>query len=178
MLGRIESAIRLIANGLALFAGVVLLLMMIQTAADVFMANFFGRPIEGNLEIIATYHMVLVVFLPLALVELKHEHISVDLFVRLLPKSVQRAVAVIGYLISAGFLGILTFQTWLDAVNSWRIKEIEMGAIYITVWPAKFALPIGFFVILLALLLHAWKAAFDPGFEPVPADPESVSEPA
>ncbi len=177
-LGMFEPAIRWFAGALAIVAGAALLLMMIQTAADVFMANFFGRPIEGNLEIISTYYMVLVVFLPLAFVELRHEHINVDLFVRLLPEGVRRAVNAFGYLVSALFFGILAYQTWIDAVKSWRIDEVRMGAIYVTIWPAKFALPLGFVAIMLAILLHAWKMITDPEFDPVPENPEEVHDPS
>lgn len=174
----IERAVRVLANGLALAAGVALLLMMLQTAADVFMSNFFGRPIRGNLEIVSVYHMVLVVFLPLAFVELRHEHISVELMVRLLPKVVLRGVLVFGYAVSAIFFGVLAYQTWQDAVRAWQINEIMMGAIYVTIWPAKFALPVGFFAVMLATLLHCWKALTDPDFDPVPDTPADTSEPA
>ena len=81
----IEKFIRAIALALAVVAGIALLLMMIQTVVDVTMNNLFGGPIEGNLEIMSVYHMVALVFLPLAIVELKHEHITVDLLVRLFP---------------------------------------------------------------------------------------------
>jgi TRAP-type C4-dicarboxylate transport system permease small subunit len=166
-----ERATRALAYGLALVAGVVLVLMMVQTAADVISSNFFGRPIENNLEIISTYYMVMVVFLPLAFVELRHEHISVDLAIRTMPPPLQRAVLVFGYLVCTAFFAILAFQTWEDAVNSWRINEIMMGAAYLTIWPAKFALPIGFLAIALATALHAWKASVDRNFAPVPGDP-------
>ncbi len=168
----IEKAIRGFAHALAFVAGVSVLLMMLQTVADVFMSNVFGRPIAGNLEVISIYHMVLVVFLPLALVELRHEHISADLLVRLLPRGLQRAIYAAGSLVSAAFFAILTYQTWLDAVAAWRIDEIMMGAVYVTVWPAKFALPLGFAAILLACLMHAWRSVTDPDFEPVPPAPE------
>ena len=170
----VERAIRGLACVLAFIAGVVVLLMMLQTVADVVSSNFFGRPIEGNLEIISTYYMVMVVFLPLAFVELRHEHINVDLVVQLMPDAVHRGILVFGYLVCAAFFGILAYQTGEDAVNAWRVGEVMMGATYVTVWPAKFALPIGFFAILLAVLLHAWKALSDPGFEPVPENPETT----
>jgi TRAP-type C4-dicarboxylate transport system permease small subunit len=167
----IERAIRHLATALALAAGLVVLLMLLQTVADVAMANLAGRPIPGNLEIISLYHMVALVFLPLAFVEMRHEHISVDLVVQLLPRAAQRAILVMSYLVSAVFFGVLFWQTLLDALASWRLGEITMGAIYVTIWPAKFALPVGFLAILMMVLLHAWKAATDPGFNPVPADP-------
>lgn len=174
----IERLISWLAKALMLIAGGALLLMMLQTAADVFMSNVFGRPISGNIEIISVYHMVLVVFLPLAFVETRHEHISVDLFVRLLPRIVVRGVLVFGYLVSAAFFGILAYQTWQDAVTAWRINEIMMGSVYVTVWPAKFVLPVGFFAVMLPSLLHAWKALTDPDFDPVPASPAETQHPA
>ena len=168
----IEKAIFRLAFGLALIAGVSVVLMMLQTVADVLMTNIFGRPIEGNLEISSIYHMVLVVFLPLALVELRHEQISADILVRLFPPVLQRVVYALGQLVCAAFFAILGFQTWRDAVQAWRINEIMMGSTYVTIWPAKFALPIGFAAIMLASLLHAWKALLDPGFDPTPPAPE------
>lgn len=174
----IERAIRGLAILLAALGGGTVLLMLLQTVADVAMANLAGQPIPGNLEIISLYHMVALVFLPLAFVEMRHEHISVDLVVRLLPRAAQRAILVGSYLVSAAFFAVLFYQTLLDALASWRLGEITMGAIYVTIWPAKFALPIGFFAILLMVLLHAWRAATDPRFEPVPADPTMADDPA
>jgi TRAP-type C4-dicarboxylate transport system permease small subunit len=154
---------------------VALLLMMIQTVVDVTMNNLFGGPIEGNLEIMSVYHMVALVFLPLAIVELKHEHINVDLLVQLFPRGLRRTTDTIGYLVSAVFFGMLTWQTSIDAFESWQMGEILMTSILITIWPAKFSLPIGFAAVMLASLLHAWKAATDPAFDPTPAAPADPS---
>lgn len=173
MIARLETAIRLLATTLAAISCVALLLMMLQTVADVAMKNLFGRPIEGNLEIVSVYHMVAIVFLPLALVELKHEHINVDLVVNLFPRGLRRVTDTLGYLVSTLFFGILAWQTGIDAVEAWEISEILMTSILITIWPAKFSLPIGFFAIMLACLLHAWRAATDPGFDPTPDSPDS-----
>jgi TRAP-type C4-dicarboxylate transport system permease small subunit len=172
----IERAVRGFATLLAAVGAAAVLLMLLQTVLDVAMANLAGRPIPGNLEIISLYHMVVLVFLPLAFVEMRHEHISVDLVVRLLPPIAERAILVASYLVSAAFFGVLFYQTLLDALASWRLGEITMGAIYVTVWPAKFALPAGFLAILLMVLLHAWKAATDRGFQPVPADPTAAED--
>lgn len=160
---------------LAVIAGVALLLMMVQTVVDVAKNNLFGAPIEGNLEIMSVYHMVAVVFLPLAIVEMKHEHINVDLLVRLFPSGLRRVTDTVGYLISAVFFGILMWQTWIDAYESWQMGELLMTSILITIWPSKFALPIGFAAVMLACLLHAWQAATDPAFDSTPAAPADPS---
>ena len=173
-----ENWLRRIAMGLTIIAGVALLLMMVQTVVDVLMKNIFGAPIEGNLEIVSVYHMVAIVFLPLAIVELRHEHINVDLVVRLFPTGVRRLTDTLGYLVSAVFFGILTYQTWLDAVKAFRIDEILMTSILITIWPAKFSLPIGFAAVMLACLLHALRTATDPTFDPVPESPDLPADPS
>lgn len=166
-----ERVVGLLARALALVAGAGVLLMLLQTVLDVIMGRVFGRPIEGNLEIISVYHMVVVVFLPLALVELRHEHINADLFVRMLPAPARRAIYAFGCLISLGFFGALAWQTGIDAIEAWRIDEVMMGSVYVPLWPAKFALPIGFAAIELAVLLHLLKTLSDPVFEPIPPEP-------
>jgi TRAP-type C4-dicarboxylate transport system permease small subunit len=171
-----ERFISSFAKGLTVVGGISLVLMMVQMVLDVFMSNVFHAPIESNLEVVSIYYMVAVVFLPLAIVELRHEHIQVDLFVRLLPKLAQRGLYIMGNLISAVFFGILAYQTWLDAVKSFRIQEMVMGVDFIEIWPSKFILPISFAVILMAILLHAWKALRQPDFDPTPSAPTSLEE--
>lgn len=146
---------------------------MIQTVVDVIMSNIALRPIPGNLEIISLYHMVLVVFLPLAFVERQHEHISVDLIYQMMPRWLQRCVLVGGYVIAASFFALLAWQTGIDAWRSYQVKEMMIGAVYLTIWPAKFALPIGFVATFLMVLVNAYKVIIDPNFEPSPSSVEN-----
>src|SRR5262245_27457380 len=57
-------------------------LMMIQISADVVFKFLFGRPITATIEIVSTYYMVALVFLPLAFVDRTSGHISADLLTR------------------------------------------------------------------------------------------------
>ncbi len=154
--GTIDGAIKWLSYVLAAVGGVALVLMMVQTVADVVADQFFSRPIPGNLEVISVYHMVLVVFLPLAFIERRHEHIQVDLVYQLMPRALQRITLVLGYLLSAGFFGILTWRTWGDAMKALAKNEMLMGNVYVIIWPAKFVLPIGFGAIGLVVLLGLW----------------------
>src|SRR3546814_4561324 len=122
-----EKIVRALAQALTIVAAASLMRMMLQTVVDVLLNNLIGAPIEGNLEIISAYHMVLVVFLPLAYVELKHEHISSDIVVGLMPPRWLRAIYVFGALISCLFFAVLAWQTWLDALNSFEIREVKIG---------------------------------------------------
>lgn len=172
----LDRLVHVLSRAVMGVAGVALMLMMIQTVVDVIGRNVFSKPIEGSLEVVSVYHMVAVVFLPLALVERRHEHISVDLLVNSMPAVLRRLFIVLSYLVCAIFAGVLAYQTAIDAVESFKIGEILMSSIYITVWPAKFMLPIGFGLMFLQFLLHAWSAITDPGFNPEPDSPGASSE--
>lgn len=172
----LDRLVHALSRAMMAVAGIALMLMMIQTVVDVIGRNVFSQPIEGSLEVVSVYHMVAVVFLPLALVERRHEHISVDLLVNAMPSPLRRFFVVVSYLVCAVFAGVLAFQTAIDAVESFKIGEILMSSVYITVWPAKFLLPIGFGLMFLQFLLHAGSAINDPGFNPEPDTPGAASE--
>jgi len=158
----IDTFLYRMSRVLMLIASAGLVLMMVQTVIDVIADNFFGTPIAGNLEVISVYHMVLVVFLPIAMVEWKHENIQVDLFYLMMPPWAQRLSLAVGYLICAIFFAILTRQTWIDAMASFRKNELMMAAVYVVVWPAKFILPIGFASITLVTIRHFFKSLTAP----------------
>lgn len=168
-----EFLVQRLAGALAVVSCIGLMLMMLQTTVDVLSNNLLGRPIEGNAEIIAAYYMVMIVFLPLAFVELRHEHINADLLVRMFPPIAQRLLYALAGLISLAFFGILVWQSTIDAMRAMRIDEVMMGSIYIPIWPAKMSLPLGFGAIFLALLVNVLKALTDPDFS---ADPPDLAE--
>lgn len=166
------------ASALAFIAAVCLFLMMAQIVIDVVLKFGFNTPIQGNLEIVSFYYMVAVVFLPLAMVELRHEHISVDLFFLMLPNLIRQLVYAAGSLVTALFFALLTYQTFLDAVNATRVGEVMMGTNFVPIWPSRWALPAGFLVICLATILHTCRALLErDDFDPTPASPEVGGEP-
>jgi TRAP-type C4-dicarboxylate transport system permease small subunit len=153
--------------------------MMLQITIDVGLKYIFNSPIEGNLEVVSYYYMVGVVFLPLAMVELRHEHINVDLFVQFLPRRARNYVYVFGCVVSIVFFTVLVYQTFLDAVHSTRINDMMMGSIYVTIWPSRWILPVSFTIIDLAIVVHAIKALRAPlAFEATPEDAEIQSSDA
>jgi len=172
----VDWLIRHASKALTFVASVCLILMMLQIVLDVVLKYLFNAPIEGNLEIVSRYYMVGVVFLPLAMVEFRHGHINVDLFVQVLPQRLRSYAYALGCLIAFGFFSLLTYQTFLDAVYATRINEMLMGTIYVVIWPARWALPTGFLLIGLAVLLHAYHAVRDPDrFDPTPSQPSVLS---
>lgn len=168
-----ESAVKKFAYLLAGLASISLVLMMIQTTLDVLLNNWINKPIEGNLEVISVYHMVIIVFLPLALVELRHEHINSDLLVRSFSKGWAKFTYIFGAIVTLVFIGVLFWQSLIDAIQSFEIDEVVMGSIYVPVWPAKIALPLGFFAFILVILLNIMYAITKTDFDPSPPSPDS-----
>ena len=174
---RFEWLVRRGSDGLTILGGLCLVLMMLQIVVDVGLNRVFNSPIEGNLEVVSYYYMVGVVFLPLAMVELRHEHINVDLFILMLPKGMRVYVYVFSCVVSLVFFAVLTYRTFLDAVHATRVTEIMMGSIYVTIWPSRWTLPAGFALVFLAILVHAIRALREPDtFEPAPEVAEVSTE--
>ena len=167
---RLEWLARRASDALVVLGGICLIFMMLHIALDVALKYVFNSPIEGTLEIVSYYYMVGVVFLPLAMTELRHEHINVDLFVQMLPHRISSFFYAFGCLVSLVFFSVLAYQTYQDAWHAYSVTEVMMGSIYVTIWPARWILPISFTVIVLAIVVHAIKALRDPDrFKPLPS---------
>lgn len=144
--------------GMMLLAGAGLIMMMLHISADVGARYFFNDPIRDTVETVSYYYMIIVIFLPLAFVERKSEHIEVELVVQFLSTRVRNILYIIARLFGAAFFAALAYETWFDAMHYLRIREVPMGS-SLEIWPARFILPVSFAVLILSMLLHAMKAA-------------------
>lgn len=161
----VERLLWSLSRALATVAILALILLLVQTTADVVMRAVTGGPIQGNLEVMSAYHMVILTFLPLGLLEMRREHITVDLVVRALGPVVRRIIETIAYLIAATFYAFMLYRTWHVALDAYEIGELLMTAVIIPIWPVKFVLPLGFALAVATALLHAWQVATDPDFD-------------
>lgn len=139
-------------------ACVVMVLMMLHITLDVGVRNLFNGQIVGTLEWVAFYYMVALVFLSLGFVEMKNEHIRVDLFVQMMPNSVQLALYLFACLLGLAFFGMLFWQTLSDAIRATQRGEEAMSNFKFLIWPARWALPIGFAGVLLAITGNLLRA--------------------
>ena len=135
-----------------------MLLMTLHITLDVVIRYFFSRGIPGTLEVVSFYYMVCAVFLPLAYVEAKGEHISVDVFTQRLPKNIQLALYVFACLLGLLYFGMLCYQSFLDAMRATQRKETAMANFRFYLWPSRWALPIGFLATCFAIFSNMVKA--------------------
>ncbi len=139
-------------------SSIFLVLMMVHVTADVLMKYFFNSPIEGTFETVTYYYMISIVFLPLAVVELRNEHIYVDLFVRRFSSRIQQLIYIFACFTGIVYFSIMSYQTFLDALKATAERETVMSNYLFYVWPSRWALPIGMGCMVLALALNIGRA--------------------
>ncbi len=157
-MGFVYWAIRWLNIGTVTAACLVIVMMMLHITLDVSVRYFFNAQIVGTLEWVSFYYMVALVFLSLGYVEMKNEHIRVDLFAKLMPAKAQFALYVLACLLGLLFFGMLFWQTLSDALAATQRGEEAMSNFQFLIWPARWALPIGFGGMLLAVLGNLLRA--------------------
>ena len=145
---------------LMVVAGAMMCLMMIHITIDVAMKYFLNAPWQGTVETVSYYYMIGAIYLPLAYVELRGKHISVELFYDRFSPRGKLIALVFAQLCAMLFFGILAFQGWIDAIRSFQIGEIIMGSITLQIWPSRFFLPISFTLVTLVSLLRLVEEVF------------------
>ena len=148
-----DTAVTKFSNLLLNVSLCCLILMMGHVVLDVFLKFAFNAPLIGTLETVSYYYMVGAVFLPLGAVELKKEHVHVDLFIQFFSPRLRLITLCIANLLGIFYFGGLFYQTLLDAIASFGYKETIMSNYLFYVWPSRWALPIGFLAMALALIL-------------------------
>ncbi|MGJ7462120.1 TRAP transporter small permease [Halomonas sp. MA07-2] len=153
-----ETLSEWIARIALVLAAMFLLLMALHVSLDVGLRYFVGKSFPGTLEVVSFYYMVAIVFLPLAYVEFKQEHISVDVVVGRFSPSVQLVFYLFAGTIGLIYFGMLCYQTYLDAVRATVRMETAMANFRFYLWPSRWALPVGFGAMWLATLANMIKA--------------------
>lgn len=131
-------------------------LMMVQITIDVAGKYIFNVPIPATISLVSHYYMVIIAFLPLAFVEERNGHITVEVLTEFLPLRVQHHLGSWTYLLSAAVFGALTYRSWV-AANSSRDAGafiVELGT-KIMVWPSYYLLPVGA-GLMTVVLIYRW----------------------
>lgn len=147
------KTVKVLTNALAWLAGLSVALMMFHVMADVAGKYLLHMPVPSTAEVVANYYMIASVFLALAYIEARGSAISVDLIydnVGERGKAIMRKIGQVGTL--AFYVGLGWFS-WDIAMRAFRVNESVDGLWRITVWPAKFMLPLGLAIACVVLLL-------------------------
>lgn len=151
----IEKLIRLLARVFGLIGMIGMFAMLLHVTIDVAGKWLFDTPLPVTIEMTAHYYMVGVVFFPLAAVELKNGHISVEIIPQYLSTRARHILIAVVSLLGVVYFSIVTARTWHDAVNKFEIGEYLYGTVPLEIWQTRFFVPLGCGLLTLVLF---WKA--------------------
>ena len=154
----ILGTIRWLNIGTVTAACAVMVLMMLHITLDVAVRYFLNGQIVGTLEWVSFYYMVALVFLAFGYVEFRNENIRVDLFAQMMPKSVQLGLYIFACVLGLIFFGMLSWQSFFDALRATQREEEAMSNIRFLIWPSRWCLPVGFAGAFLAVLANLLRA--------------------
>jgi TRAP-type C4-dicarboxylate transport system permease small subunit len=154
VLNAIDRICRAFTVVLVTFACIAVVLMAVHVSYDVIARSFVSGGIYGTTEIVSYYYMIACVCLPLAYIELRDEHITVEVFYDLLPAVAKTLALGFSILCTAVFFAAFAYRSWLDALNALGSREKVMGYADIQIWPARFFLPVAFALLVMACLLR------------------------
>jgi TRAP-type mannitol/chloroaromatic compound transport system permease small subunit len=93
-------------------------------------------------------------FLPLAYVELLDEHIRVEVLTIMMSRRKQLTLDVLASILGVILFGVFAWIAWETAVESWHRAEYYPGLYRIRIYPAKFAIALGFTLFFVQLLVR------------------------
>lgn len=124
---------------------------------EVFTRRFLGKPTIWTHEILS-YTFCALILLTMGYTQLYKGHANIDIFYDALSKRNKAITDVINYLIfGLPFVIIMTVNGTVFAATSWMMQERTPSAFNAIVYPAKTLIPIGFFLLLLQLLVDFVK---------------------
>jgi TRAP-type C4-dicarboxylate transport system permease small subunit len=148
-------ALDALTNILVVVSAVAISLMAVHIVADVSGRYLFRAPLPGTVEFVATYYMVVLVFLPLALVQRRDGHFVAGLFTDHLPLPVKNRLIAVTQLAMAAVAALLAWCGVTAAVYATQTGEqVQPGLFIIYTWPARWLVPIGLGLMALQALVN------------------------
>lgn len=141
-------------NTSVIISGMVILVLMVLTTADVLGRYIFVHPIDGTVEI-SELLLLVIVWLAAAATQKEGEHVGMDAIPDLLKEKNSWLYPWLRLFNNLPILIVFGFSTYVfvkDTVVSYQSYEQSFGPLYISYWPFKLIIAIG--CVLLAVRLN------------------------
>lgn len=150
----LKRILDVVTNVTAIIAGLCIVVMMVHITLDVVLRAFFNKPMTGTITFVANYYMVFLVCLPLAFVERFEGHISVEVLTNRLPDRVRHHLYGLTYPVTAVVFAVTAYATWIEAASKFAIRTFIIEKhMAIPIWFGYFALPVGYALLSVFLIL-------------------------
>lgn len=163
MIGVVERMSEAIARLSIGISAITVVIMCLHVAAGIITRALFSSTLNGTVEIVSHFYMVIVAFVPWAYIQHRGEHVSVDILLNVLPdwgNIVTRTIANVITLIVQIFFAWALFDM---ALRQTKIGElVEAGTIIISVWPARWIAGFGVAAMICVLVAQILRPSKDP----------------
>lgn len=136
---------------LVLISGIAAMAMLGITTVSVIGRYFFKAPIPDDVTM-NEFLMVFIIFLPLAYVQFKREHIMVTLLSDMMPPKGVAILDVIAHLLGLIFYGLMAAAAYYLFLDSWTVGSYMHGLLSLPEWPTRFIFFAGVLLISLRLV--------------------------
>lgn len=140
----------------ALFGGLVLLGLVVMTAASALSNLFFNRPFPGDYELVK-HGVAIAAFAFLPYAQLTYANVTVDLFTERAGPRAKSAAAFLASLIAILVAAVLLRQMWLGMLDYMAYREAMMS-LPIPLWTAFPPALISLALVMLAGTITAAEA--------------------
>jgi TRAP-type mannitol/chloroaromatic compound transport system permease small subunit len=153
----IMRKIETLSNRVGMVVSWVFIILVGLSCFEVFTRRFLGKPTIWTHEILS-YTFCALILLTMGYTQLYKGHANIDVFYDAFSKRNKVILDVINYvLFGLPFVIIMTVDGTIFAATSWMMHERTPSAFNFIVYPAKTLIPIGFFLLLLQLVVDFIK---------------------
>jgi TRAP-type C4-dicarboxylate transport system permease small subunit len=145
---------RLHRLGLAI-ASLGALAMAVLGGGDVLASALLDKPIPGVYEATELL-MVVITVLAMSSLQARRRNITVDVISRRFSLAGQRGILLLSNLIGLALFGLIAWQGWLVAWESFQVREYAQGEIQIPVFPSKILFAVGMSLLVLQFGKDVW----------------------
>ncbi len=151
-----ERGLSAIEAGLNAIGGVLVVVLAAAVLADVIARYVLNYSIAGLYELMQL-GLVVIVYLGIGYAQQKGDHVRIELLDRSQFPGFQQTVRVFGNVAGIIFCALVAWKAGQNALVAWRTGDAMSGLIPWPTWPAVAAVPLGFLLLGLRLLLDTFK---------------------
>ena len=148
--------VRIACKACALLGAGCVFLLVLWGMVGIFIRFIFDYQIPGQYEG-ASLLLILIVYLSIAYTQFEGGHVRMTLFISRAKKRKRELIEALNLLVCLIPSTILLWRTGREAILSFKRGEFQMGIYSFPEWPSRMALPIGFLLLCLCLVLQILK---------------------
>ena len=152
-LSRADRLLYRLETLLAMFGGIVILLLVFFATANILGRWLLSLPISGYIDWVEQA-MAFFAFLGLAYTQRNGEHIRMDIVIGNMRGRPLWLAELLSTLLMLGVTVVLIYGSYLHFFRAWQIGDSSLD-IHLPTWPAKLVVPVALALLALRLVLHS-----------------------